>query len=91
MNERHHKLERIIRIEYNLFERMFCDKSERGRIIQHIANLLYYKIYYMYYNGMINESEKLFMINCNNAYYIYHIGYIDKLYIKYSTSFRKFS
>lgn len=76
MNERHHKLERIIRIEYNLFERMFCDKSERGRIIQHIANLLHY-------NGMINESEKLFMINCNNAYYIYHI--------KYCTSFRKFS
>ena len=81
MNERHHKLERIIRIEYNLFERMFCDKSERGRIIKkHIANLLYYKIYYMYNNGMINESEKLFMINCNNAYYIYHIDYIDKLY-----------
>lgn len=81
MNKRHHKLERIIRIEYNLFERMFCDKSERGRIIiQHIANLLYYKIYYMYYNGMINESEKLFMINCNNAYYIYYIDYIDKLY-----------
>lgn len=74
------KLERIIRIEYNLFERMFCDKSERVRIIQHIANLLYYKIYYMYYNGMINESEKLFMINCNNAYYIYHIVYINKLY-----------
>lgn len=40
---------------------------------------------------MINESEKLFMINCNNAYYIYHIDYIDKLYIKYCTSFRKFS
>lgn len=39
MNERHHKLERIIRIEYNLFERMFCDKSERGRIIQHIAQV----------------------------------------------------
>lgn len=28
---------------------------------------------------MINESEKLFMINCNNAYYINHIDYIDKL------------
>lgn len=80
MNKRHHKLERIIRIEYNLFERMFCDKSKRYRIIQHIANLLYYKIYYMYYNGTINESEKLFMINCNNAYYINHIDYIDKLY-----------
>lgn len=39
MNERYHKLERIIRIEYNLFERMFCDKSKRYRIIQHIANL----------------------------------------------------
>ena len=55
---------------------MFCDKSKRYRIIQLIANLLYYKICYMYYNGMINESEKLFMINCNNAYYIYHIDYI---------------
>lgn len=69
MNERYHKLERIIRVEYNLFERMFCAKSKRYRIIQHIANLLYYKIYFMYYNGMIN---------CNNVYYINHIGYIDK-------------
>lgn len=76
MNERHHKLERIIRSEYNLFERMFCAKSKRYRIIQHIAILLYCKIYFLYYNGMINESEKLFMINCNNAYYI---DYIDKL------------
>lgn len=80
MNERYHKLERIIRIEYNLFERMICDKSERDRIIQHIANLLYYKICYMYYNGTINEREKIFMINCNNAYHINHIDYIDELY-----------
>lgn len=80
MNGRYHKLERIIRIEYNLFEGMFCDKSKRYRIIQLIANLLYYKICYMYYNGMINESEKLFMINCNNVYYINHIKYINKLY-----------
>jgi hypothetical protein len=80
MNVRHHKLERIIRFEYNIFERMFCDKSKRDRIIRHIANLLYYKIYFMYYNGMINESKKLFMINCNNAYYIKHINYFDKLY-----------
>ena len=77
MNERYHKLERIIRIEYNLFERMFCAKSKRYRIIQHIANLLYYKIYFMYYNGMINKRETVFMINCNNVYYI---NYIDKLY-----------
>lgn len=54
--------------------------NERYRIIQHIANLLYYKICYMYYNGVINESEKLFMINCNNVYYINHINYINKLY-----------
>lgn len=29
---------------------------------------------------MINESEKLFMVNCNNVYYINHINYINKLY-----------
>ena len=39
MNNTYYKLERIIRIEYNLFERMFCDKSKRYRIIQHIAQV----------------------------------------------------
>lgn len=79
MNKRYHKLERIIRVEYDLFERVLCSKSKRYEIIQHIANLMYYKIYFMYYNGMITLSERAFMLNCNNVYFINRIIYIDKL------------
>lgn len=39
MNKRYHKLERIIRIEYNLFERMFCDNVYYINHINYIDKL----------------------------------------------------
>lgn len=79
MNKRYHKLERIIRVEYDLFGRVLCSKSKRYEIIQHIANLMYYKIHFMFYSSMITLSERTFMINCNNIYFNNRINYIDKL------------
>jgi hypothetical protein len=80
MNKRKHKLERIIRFEYTLFNTLCYPKGKSLIILQHIANLLYFKVWYLYDIGNISDGEKNFMINCNNVYYLYYHNYIDRIY-----------
>lgn len=80
MNKRKHKLERIIRFEYTPFNTFWYPKGKSLIMLQHIANLLYFKVWYLYDIGNISVDEKDFMINCNNAYYVYYHKYIDSIY-----------
>lgn len=80
MNKRKHKLERIIRFEYMLFNTLCYPKEKSLIILRHIANLLYCKVWYLYDVGNISYDEKNFMIKCNNAYYIYYINYINNIF-----------
>lgn len=80
MNKRKHKLERIIRFEYTLFNTLCYPKGKSLIILRHIANLLYFKVCYLYDIGSISDGEKNFMINCNNVYYLYYYNYIDRIY-----------
>lgn len=80
MNKRKHKLERIIRFEYTLFNTFWYPKRKSLIVLRHIENLLYFKIWYLYNIGDITDDEKNFMANCNNVYYIYYFNYIVSVY-----------
>lgn len=80
MNKRKHKLERIIRFEYTLFNTFWYPKRKSIIMLRHISNLLFFKVWYLYDIGNISVDEKDFMIKCNNDYYIYYYHYIDRTY-----------
>lgn len=80
MNKRKHKLERIIQFEYRPFDTFWYPKRKSLKMLQHIANLLYFKVWYLYDIGNISVDEKDFMIKCNNDYYNYYRKYIDITY-----------
>lgn len=73
--KRKHFLERLIRKEYNQFERMLIGKNNSTRIITQLFNLLQYKIQYLYVIKRINYHEKVFMEQCN----ILHMHYYHKM------------
>lgn len=80
MNKRLHKLERIIRYEYNCFITLCYPKGKALILLQHVSNLLFYKIWYLYDMGNISEDERRFMLRCNNIYYIYYKVIIHNAY-----------
>lgn len=80
MNKRLHKLERIIRYEFNCFITLCYPKDKALMLLRHIANLLDCKVWYLYYIGTISLDEMNFMIKCNNSYYIYYAHIINSLY-----------
>lgn len=78
--KRKHFLERIIRKEYNQFERMLIGKNNSMRIITQLFNLIQYKIEYLYYIRRINYDEKVFMKQCNINYMHYYHKMIQHIY-----------
>lgn len=80
MNKRLHKLERIIRYEFECFTTLRYPKGKALILLQHVSNLLYYKICYLSNIGNITDDERRFMIKCNNLYYIYYNDIINNVY-----------
>lgn len=80
MNKRLHKLERIIRYEFNCFITLCYPKDKTLMLLRHISNLLDCKVWYLYDIGTISVDERDFMIRCNNIYYIYYINIINNFY-----------
>lgn len=80
MNKRLHRLERIIRYEFNCFNTLCYPKDKALMLLRHIANLLERKVRYLYVVGAISLDEMNFMIQCNNRYYIYYVHIINSLY-----------
>lgn len=80
MNKRLHKLERIIRYEFNCFITLCYPKDKALMLLRHITNLLDCKVWYLYNIGEISLDEMNFMIQCNNSYYIYYVHIINSLY-----------
>jgi hypothetical protein len=80
MNKRLHKLKRIIRYEYNCFITLCYPKYKALILLQHVSNLLFYKILYLNDIGNISEDERRFMLRCNNIYYIYYKVIIHNAY-----------
>lgn len=78
--KRKHFLERIIRKEYNQFERMLIGKNNSIRIITQLFNLIWYKIEYLYFIKRINYDEKVFMKQCNIVYMHYYHTMIQHIY-----------
>lgn len=78
--KRKHFLERIIRKEYNQFERMLIGKNNSMRIITQLFNLIIYKIEYLYYIRSINYDEKVFMKQCNINYMYYYHKMVQHIY-----------
>ena len=78
--KRKHFLERIIRKEYNQFERMLIGKNNSMRIITQLFNLIQYKIEYLYYTRIINYDEKVFMKQCNINYMHYYHKMVQHIY-----------
>lgn len=78
--KRKHFLDRIIRKEYNHFERMLIGKNNSMRIITQLFNLIMYKIEYLYYIRIINYDEKVFMKQCNINYMHYYHKMVQHIY-----------
>nr|DAM07129.1 MAG TPA: hypothetical protein [Caudoviricetes sp.] len=78
--KRKHFLERIIRKEYNQFERMLIGKNNSMRIITQLFNLIQYKIEYLYCIRRINYDEKVFMKQCNINYMHYYHKMVQHIY-----------
>lgn len=78
--KRKHFLERIIRKQYNHFEKMLIGKDNTIRIISQIFNLLLCKIEYLYLANIIDYEEKVFMKQCNINYMHYYHKMIAHIY-----------
>lgn len=78
--KRKHRLNRIIRKEYQHFDTMLIGKANSDRIITQLFNLLLVKIEYLYFNSFIDDEEKIFMKTCNINYLFYYHRLIAKIY-----------
>lgn len=78
--KRKHFLERIIRKQYNHFEKMLIGKDNTIRIISQIFNLLLCKIEYLYLANIIDYEEKVFMKQCNINYMHYYHKMVAHIY-----------
>lgn len=78
--KRKHFLERIIRKQYNHFEKMLIGKDNTIRIISQIFNLLLCKIEYLYLANIIDYEEKVFMKQCNINYMHYYHKMVVHIY-----------
>lgn len=80
MNKRLHKLERIIRYEFNCFITPFYPKDKTLLLLCRISKLLVYKAWYLYDIGSISKDEKDFMIKCIKIYNLYYVNIINNYY-----------
>lgn len=80
MNKRKHRLERVVRYEYDCFKTLCYPKDKSLLLLRHISKLLEFKIWYLCARNRISINEQYFMLLCNNLYYDYYDNYINNVH-----------